>query len=305
MRDVSRKIKTLRIAVAEAVVSLDPATLGLIRDGRVPKGDPLEVARVAAVQAAKETSRIIPFCHPMPVDYVGVAFSLEQDRIRARAEVKAIHKTGVEMEALTAVSVAALTLYDMLKMLDKTMEISSVRLVSKSGGKSDWESEPPEGARAAVLVISDSVSHGEKVDRSGRLIVERLEAEGFQVPEYRIVPDEVAKISAAVKDFADKLKLDLVVTTGGTGPGPRDVTPEAMDGLIEREAPGISEAARAYGVERSPFAMLSRGRAGIRARTLIVTLPGSPSGVSESLDALFPALFHALRMIAGGGHRRE
>ena len=214
MRDVSRKIKTLRIAIADATLIVEPSTLELIRERQVPKGDPLEVSRVAAVQAAKNTALIIPYCHPMPVDYVGVSFSLEPDRIRVRTEVKAIHKTGVEMEALTAASVAALTLYDMLKMLDKSMQILNVRLVSKSGGKSDWNREPPEGSHAAVLVISDSVSRGEKVDGSGKLIVERLETEGFKSPRYKVVPDEVEKIRAALIAWTDKQHLDLVLTTG-------------------------------------------------------------------------------------------
>ncbi len=302
MRDVSRKIRTLRIAVAEAVLSLQPETIGLIREGRVPKGDPQEVARVAAVQAAKNTPQIIPYCHPLPLDYAGVSYSYGDDWVKVRAEVKAIHKTGVEMEALTAAAVAALTLYDMLKMLDTTMEIREVRLVSKTGGKSGWDSEPPRGARAGVLVVSDSVSEGRRDDGSGRLIVERLETDGFAVPEYVVVPDDAEKVSAALVRLADEVKLDLVLTTGGTGAGPRDVTPEAMESVIEREAPGIVEAARVYGGERSPLAMLSRGRAGIRGATLIVNLPGSPGGVMESLDALFPALFHALRMLAGEGH---
>ncbi|MCE5273306.1 bifunctional molybdenum cofactor biosynthesis protein MoaC/MoaB [bacterium] len=304
MRDVSRKIRTLRIAVAEAVLSLQPETIGLIREGRVPKGDPQEVARVAAVQAAKNTPSIIPYCHPLPLDYAGVSYTFGDDWIKVRAEVKAIHKTGVEMEALTAAAVAALTLYDMLKMLDTTMEIREVRLVSKTGGKSGWDSEPPRGARAGVLVVSDSVAEGRRSDGSGRLIVERLETDGFAVPEYVIVPDDAEKVREALVRLADEAKLDLVLTTGGTGAGPRDVTPEAMESVIEREAPGIVEAARVYGGERSPLAMLSRGRAGLRGNTLIVNLPGSPGGVMESLDALFPALFHALRMLAGEGHNQ-
>jgi len=302
VRDISRKIRTLRIAVAEAVLTLQPETIAMVHEGRTPKGDPLEVARVAAVQAAKNTSMIIPYCHPLPVDFAGVTYSFGTDWIKVRSEVKAVHKTGVEMEALTAASVAALTLYDMLKMLDSSMVIKEVRLISKTGGKSAWESEPPGGARAGVLVISDSVAAGKRSDGSGRLIVERLETGGFAAPEYVIIPDDPEKVCAALIRFADELKLDLVLTTGGTGAGPRDVTPEAMQSVIEREAPGIVEAARAYGGERSPMAMLSRGRAGIRGRTLIVNLPGSPGGVMESLDALFPALFHALRMLAGEGH---
>ena len=131
MRDISRKSNSLRTACAEAVLRMAPATLVLVRKGGVPKGDPLPVAKVAAIQAAKQTSRIIPYCHPLPVDFVGVEFTLGEETITARVEVKAIYKTGVEMEALTGASVAALTLYDMLKMLDSTLEIIGVRLLAK------------------------------------------------------------------------------------------------------------------------------------------------------------------------------
>jgi molybdenum cofactor biosynthesis protein MoaC len=295
----------LRTAKARAVLSLRPETIALIREGRVPKGDPLAVAKVAAIQAAKNTSQIIPYCHPLPVDFVGVEFEIGEGRIEIEVTVKAVHKTGVEMEALTGASVAALTLYDMLKMLDQTMEIAGVQLLEKKGGKSDFRSAFAKPLRAAVVVLSDSVAAGKKSDESGRLISDRLREEGVEVADYRIVPDDKEKIVETLIGFADRDRLDLVVTTGGTGFGPRDHTPEAMARVIEREAPGVVEAARAYGQDRTPYSMLSRGRAGVRGRTLIVNLPGSRKGAAESLDALFPALLHAFKMLRGGGHAQE
>lgn len=302
MLDVSYKYHTLRSAVARATVTLSPGTVQLIRERKIPKGDPLDVARVAAIQAAKETSRIIPYCHPVPVDFVGVAFEVGADRIDVTVTVKAIYKTGVEMEALTGASVAALTLYDMMKMLDDTLEIVQVRLEKKKGGKGDFRDVFPHPPRAAVLVMSDSVAAGKKEDKSGKAIAARLEQEGMELADYRIVPDEPDRIAAQLIHYADEQRLDLVVTTGGTGFTPRDRTPEAMDRVIEREAPGIAEAVRAFGQARTPYSMLSRGRAGVRGRTLIVNLPGSHRGVLESLDALFPGLQHAFKMLAGHGH---
>jgi cyclic pyranopterin phosphate synthase len=300
--DISRKASTLRTAVARAEVRVSGATIGIIQRGEVPKGDPLPVARVAGIQAAKSTSALIPYCHPLPLDFVGVEFALGEAGITITATARAIHKTGVEMEALTAASVAALTVYDMLKMLDDSLAISEIALVSKTGGKSDFRDEFETPLRAAVLVMSDSIAAGEKDDRSGRAIVDRLKSEGIEVQEYRIVPDDEALIEQTLRRYADEMHLDLVITTGGTGLGPRDRTPEAMAKLIEREAPGISEALRSYGQARTPRAMLSRGRAGVRGKTLIVNLPGSTRGVQESLDALFPGVRHAFGMLAGGGH---
>ncbi len=297
MIDVSKKVTTLRIAHASAELIISPATAKIIRENRVPKGDPFTVAKVAAVQAVKSCPAIIPYCHPLPIDYVGVEFDLADDRITVQVEVKAIHKTGVEMEALTGAGVAALTLYDMLKMLDEDMEIVRVRLDRKVGGKSDFRETFERPLTAAVLVMSDSISAGEKTDVSGKLIVDRLKADGLEVREYRIIPDETDLIAQALITCADEQQLDLVVTTGGTGLSPRDHTPEAMARVIERDIPGIAEAARAYGQERTPYAMLSRSQAGIRGGTVILNLPGSVGAVTDSLNALFPGVLHVFKMI--------
>jgi cyclic pyranopterin monophosphate synthase len=305
MLDVSKKIKTLRTATAEAHLTLAVETVARIREQSVPKGDPLEVARVAGIQAAKETSRIIPFCHPLPLDHVAVEFTLRDNEIIVTASAKAIYKTGVEMEAMTAAAVAALTLYDMLKMLDESMEITGIKLLTKRGGKSDFRQAFPSPLRAAVLVMSDSIASGKKDDLSGRLITERLQTEGIIVEDYKIVPDDIPAITELIHRWCDDQHVDLVMTTGGTGFSPRDNTPEAMQQIFEREIPGIPEAVRQYGVDRTPHAMLSRARAGIRGRTIIINLPGSKRGVAESLDALFPGVLHAFPMLRGGSHEED
>ena len=302
MRDISAKTSTLRTATAEATLKVAPATLACIRRQEAPKGDPLPVAKVAAIQAAKQTSQLIPYCHPVAIEHATVDFTLGEETITVTATVTAVHKTGVEMEALTAASVAALTLYDMLKMIDESMEILGVRLLAKRGGKTDFRTLEPHALRAAVLVLSDSVAAGTAEDRSGRLIVERLEREGFTVADYRVIPDDAALITRTVRDYADAERVDLVLTTGGTGMGPRDHTPEALREVIERDIPGIAEALRGYGQARTPYAMLSRSIAGIRGATVVVALPGSPRGVGDALQALFPGLLHAFAMLRGEGH---
>lgn len=302
MRDISKKVRTLRTATAQALLAASPATIGLIRQGAIPKGDPLPVARVAAVQAAKSTSQIIPYCHPLPIDFVGVEFELGEHDILVTTTVKAVYKTGVEMEALTAASVAALTLYDMMKMLDDEMEIKSVKLITKRGGKSDYKQKHKGPIRAAVLVMSDSIASGRGDDQSGKMIVERLRDEGLEIVDYKIIPDDQPQIEETLRAYADDLQVNLVMTTGGTGLSPRDCAPEAMAHVITREAPGIAEAARAYGQERTPYSMLSRGVAGIRGNTLIINLPGSKGGVSESLDALLPGVLHSFYVLTGARH---
>jgi cyclic pyranopterin monophosphate synthase len=302
MRDISQKPSTLRTARAQAVLRAAKSTIAAVKAGQVPKGDPLPVAKVAAIQAAKNTSRIIPYCHPLPIDYVGVEFQLGDDTICATIEVKAIYKTGVEMEALAAASVAALTIYDMLKMIDEEMEILGIKLLEKRGGKSDYKNKFPRPLQAAVLVMSDSISAGKKQDESGKIIKGRLEQAGIEVIDYSIISDDRTIIEETLKKYADQMKLDLVVTTGGTGLSPRDCTPEAMANVIEKEIPGITETARTYGQNRMPYSMLSRGKAGIRGKTVLINLPGSRGGVADSLDAVFPAVLHVFNMMRAGGH---
>ena len=301
MRDVSGKPTTHRTARAEALLRVRPETIEQVRNGTVPKGNVLDVARAAGLLAAKRTPELIPLCHPIPLAHAEVAFEIRPDAIAVTASVSAVWSTGVEMEALTAASIAALTLYDMLKPLDDELEIAHVRLLEKRGGKSD-RGKAPKAIRASVLVISDSVSAGRRKDASGAEIVAILATHGVSASAPAAVPDEREVIERTLRRLSDEEACDLVLTTGGTGLGPRDVTVEATRAVIEREAPGIAEAARGFGQAREPRAMFSRAIAGVRGRTLIVNLPGSPKGVRESLAALLPALLHAAAMVAGGGH---
>ena len=268
----------------------------------MPKADPLVVARVAGIQAAKNTSLLIPFCHQVPLDFVGVEIEMKENSIHVQTEVKAVWKTGVEMEALAAASATVLTLYDMLKIIDETMEIGSVKLLEKKGGKSDFKARDVQLLRAAVLVLSDKASRGEREDLSGKAIKERLESLGVSLLEFKILPDEQTQLRGELLRLCDEVNIDLVITTGGTGLGPRDVTPEATDAIFDRTLPGVSERLRSYGQERNRFAMLSRETAGVRGRTIIVNLPGSLNAVNESMDVLFPWLFHSFNMMRGEEH---
>jgi molybdenum cofactor biosynthesis protein MoaC len=297
MRDVSAKISSRRIATAEATVSMSPKTIRLIEKSRAPKGDPRPVAKVAAILAAKETPRLLPYCHQVALDWVHVEFEMQEAAIRVSVTVKAIDRTGVEMEALTAAAVAALNLYDLLKPVDETLEIVGVRLLEKTGGKSAFPRMP---FTAGVLVVSDSVSRREASDRSGAVLQTRLDEAGGRVVWFGVVPDDTEAIAIALREM--KNLVDFAFTTGGTGVGPRDVTPEAVQPLIDRPLPGIVDHILSTGCRRTPLAMLGRPVAGLMGSTVVVCLPGSPSAVDDAMDALFPYLTHARTIVLGGGH---
>lgn len=300
MKSVSDKTETLRRAEASSTLRTSAEVIARLKANDLPKKDALLVAKIAGISAAKKTPDLIPYCHPVPVDAVEIEFEIGADSVTFTASVTAVAKTGVEMEALTAASAAALTLYDMLKPLDKEMEIVSTKLLSKRGGKSDFRERIPKNFSAAVIVTSDGTFAGKREDKSGRIIEARLKEAGIPL-EYAVLPDEKDRIAAKLRELCDR-GVPLIITTGGTGLGPRDVTVEATREVIEREIPGIMEAGRGYGQRRTPYAMLSRGLAGQRGKTIILNLPGSSKGTEETLNAVFPAVLHAYGMMEGKGH---
>jgi molybdenum cofactor synthesis domain-containing protein len=156
--------------------------------------------------------------------------------------------------------------------------------------------------KVAILTISDKCSEGKRADTSGQTIHDMLNDDRFQVVEKDIVPDDEQIIAEKLRTFSDGTSVDIILTTGGTGLGPRDVTPEATSSVCDRTVPGLGEVIRSEGFKSTPFTVLSRGIAGIRNNTLIVNLPGSPKGVRESLEIILNVLPHAVDMIHGGGH---
>lgn len=302
MVNITHKSNTLRkaVAIAQVKVSLQE-TIDAVVQKKVPKGDVFEFSRVAGLFAVKKTSDVIPDCHPLPVEYTAITHEIDGLHIIIRVEVHTIYKTGVEVEAMHGASVTALTIYDMLKPIDKGIEIQNIRLEHKSGGKSQYQKPADGSLKCAVIVCSDSITAGDKQDSSGKAIIRKLEQYKLETNHYDILPDNLDQIQQKAKDLTAQ-GYDLVIFTGGTGLSPRDVTPDAIAPLLEREIPGVMENVRKYGQERMPYAMLSRGVAGFIKNTLLLTLPGSVKGVEESMDALFPALLHVFKVQDGTRH---
>ncbi len=316
MRDISHKQITLRTARAIAIIFCSDKSIELIKSNSLPKGNLFDVARAAGFLGAKLTPQLLPHCHPVTIDAMDFTFEfinrelhtelfdeniLNKTGIVIQGEAKSIGRTGIEMETLTAVSIAALEIYDMLKPVDTKLEIGNVRLLEKKGGKSDRNRYIEESPSCAVLVCSDSTARGEREDKSGLLISEMLKKVNGNVLHYKILPDDKEAIQKQIKDWAAE-DIQFIFTTGGTGLGPRDNTVSAVKEILERDADGITEAMRTFGQMRTPLAMMSRSVAGAIGKTLIVTLPGSPNGAKESLEAILPGVFHARKMMEGDGH---
>ncbi|MDX1752800.1 MAG: bifunctional molybdenum cofactor biosynthesis protein MoaC/MoaB [Salinimicrobium sediminis] len=302
MVDITHKSTTLRTAVAQAIVKVSKEeTVAAIKNDTVPKGNVFAMSKAAGLLGVKRTPDILPDCHPIPIEFTSVEYDINGLEITVLFTVKTIYKTGVEVEAMHGASVVALNMYDMLKPIDKGIEILQIKLLEKKGGKSDFTDRFRKDLSAAVIVCSDSISAGEKEDRAGKAIKGILQDCNVNVVHYIIIPDEKDMIREKARIFQEQ-GMDLIIYTGGTGLSKRDVTPEALEPLLDRRIPGIEEAIRSYGQDRTPFSMLSRSIAGTIKNTLVLGLPGSTNGAKESMEAIFPSVLHIFRILKGARH---
>lgn len=292
MKNVGMKPESYRVAEAQAVLHAPAHCIQLLRDGNTEKGDALKTARIAGILAAKRTDELIPLCHPLPIYRADVEYELNDDYVVILTTVETIGPTGVEMEALTAASLAGLTLYDMLKPHCEPEELclDQCKLLKKKGGKSHFKRTLRQPVSAAVIVLSDTVAAGRKPDTAGKSVVDTLTEAGFDPIHYQILPDESDQLKDLVLELSKSYAC--IMTVGGTGIGKRDITVDTLEPLLERKLDGLMEAARSFGQKRTPYAAMSRGVAGFIDRSLVVTLPGSRGGASESMAAILPALVH-------------
>ena len=298
MVDITHKRTTLRKAVATAEVKVSrPETIEALEKNLVPKGNVFEMAKTAGLSAVKNTHTVIPDCHPLPVEFTSVDYEIEGLTVKILFTVKTVYKTGVEVEAMHGASVVALTMYDMLKPLDKGVEIQTIKLIHKQGGKSSYQNHFSKPIRASVVVCSDTISAGKKQDRAGKIVVEKLRESDIEVVNYDTIPDAIDQIrEKAMKYSSDH---QLLIYTGGTGLSETDVTPEALEPILERRIPGVEEAIRNYGQQRMPYSMLSRSVVGTLGGCSVIALPGSTNGAKESMDAIFPHIKHIFKVLKG------
>lgn len=321
MADIRRKRPTPRRAVAVGELLAGPEAFSAIVERRLPKGDALAMAEVAGLQGAKQAAQWLPLCHPLPIELVDVRCVPvpEREAIRVYCEVATEARTGVEMEALAGVQTALLTLYDLTKPVEPALTLGGIRLLFKEGGKkglwlhpdgmseaeqAHYRPQAPQrldGWKAAVLTLSDRASRGVYQDRSGVLLAEALCGLGAELVASEVLPDEIEPLAARLRELADA-GVGLVLTTGGTGLGPRDITPEALAQVATRRVPGLAELFRSESRHHTPLAWLSRADAALVGATLVIALPGNPRAVGQGIAILAPLLAHARAMMDGGAH---
>ena len=299
MVDVTDKVVTTRIAKAEGKIFMLPETILAIQNDALPKGNVLTTAKISGIQSAKKTAEIIPMCHQLNLSFVDIEFEMQVNVILIKSIVKTKEATGVEMEALSAVSSAALTIYDMCKAVDKTMIIGEIKLVKKVGGKSDnvVEYRPNVG----VITLSDSISSGQGEDKSGPILIDGFSNVGCVVNHHEIFPDGSEKLVPTIQDWVND-GVELIITTGGTGLGPRDLTIETLEKIFDSKLPGVEQALHAYGRGKVTTAMLSRLTAGVVDGAIVICLPGSTGAAKDALKVLIPTVFHSFHMMKGEKH---
>ncbi len=321
MINVGQKHTTQRRAVAQGRIHVGEKAFSLIKTRQLPKGDALMLAEVAGIMAAKKTAELIPLCHPLGLDYVSIKTELNETShsITVFCEAATSAKTGVEMEALTGVNVALLTIYDLAKMVESALMISDIKLLLKIGGKQgiwlhpdgvpDWlqpatqKQQPLKSIRTAITTVSDRAAQGNYQDKSGQVLADALTELGATITTKTIVSDTLNHIVQNIQTTVESDTPQLLILTGGTGLAPRDVTPEAVQQCCQRMVPGLAELLRHNGAQKhTSHAWLSRCVTGIREQTLIISLPGSPKAVSEGIKILQELLPHALHVISGGDH---
>ncbi|MEC9306815.1 MAG: bifunctional molybdenum cofactor biosynthesis protein MoaC/MoaB [Candidatus Neomarinimicrobiota bacterium] len=299
MVDVTDKVSTVRISKAEGVISMQPDTISAIQDDVLPKGNVLTTAKISGVQAAKKTAELIPMCHQLNLTFVDIEFEVMANSIQIKSTVKTKESTGVEMEALTAVSAAALTIYDMCKAVDKTMSIGEINLVEKVGGKSDHATEYR--PKVGVITLSDDVSSGTNKEKSGPILIRGLTDLGCSIEQEKVLPDGSDELISTIQNWI-KDGVELIITTGGTGLGPRDLTIQTLEGIFDSKLPGVEQTLHAYGRGKVKTAMLSRLTVGVVDGAIVICLPGSTGAVKDALNVLIPTIFHTFHMMKGEKH---
>ena len=321
MIDVGGKRHTTRRAVAAGTIHLGPNAFVKVRDKTLPKGDCFPMAEIAGVNGAKQCANLLPMCHPLPLDQVLVSFELSHDSqsVRVYCEAALMRKLGLKWKRLL-VRMRRCCAFGICKGTDPVLRISDLELLTKTGGKSgvwinpdalvpEWVLERLPSTtllaerKIAIVVMSDRASEGTYDDESGQYLIESLKAQGAEICEYKVIPDDFDLIQTTISEISKTYDPHVILCTGGTGPGPRDVTPLALADHLNPELPGLGEWLRSESAVYTKTAWLSRMGGGLIGRALVITLPGSLQAVKECFGIFIEGLPKAIVMIEKQGRK--
>ena len=317
MVNIANKRPTNRTAVAVGTIDVGEMVFEHLQAGTMPKGDPCVLSEIAGINGAKQAAALLPLCHPLNLEQVNVTLYLDAQSysVHVSCLVSAFAKTGVEMEALAGVNSALLCFYDLSKVIQPVLYLKDSYLALKVGGKSGvWLSERlpkwldlsnvlPEETdysplKVAALTVSTRVSTKASVDLSGPMIADILSLSNVKVIHSQVCSDDKEKIYEKIMQMVQDPKINLIITTGGTGPTPDDVTPDVVCSFSHRQVPGIAELMRSSGAFYTQYSWLSRAVAVIVESTLIVTFPGNPDAIRQGLPVVLPLLLASVELMA-------
>jgi molybdenum cofactor biosynthesis protein MoaC len=297
MSDVSNKDEILHRATSQSIIRVYPETLERVKNNKSFEVNIIESAKISATLAAKKSWEIIPHSHQKTIDHVRVDISIRSELIEIIVEVKGLSKSSLVIESLTAASAAAITIYDKLRSLGDSVSIESIRLLRESDVVLESKEKRGKKVKAAVLVIGNSELLQEKEDQMQKFTVDKLSKNDFEVIESNVIDTKHNLIESNLKRLCDETKVNLVITCGGIEFKSENIVSDITEKLLDKKIEGIPEMLRSYGVKRIPSAILYRGVAGIRDKSVIINLPGNIKEISESLDMLFPYLLHINKII--------
>ncbi|MFT4662374.1 MAG: cyclic pyranopterin phosphate synthase [Patiriisocius sp.] len=296
MVDITHKKTSLRIAKASAILYCQPDTIQAVIDKNVPKGDVLEMAKTAGLFAVKKTSDMIPDCHPIPVEGTEIIYEIKETEIHIFITVKAIYRTGMEVEAMHGASVIALTMYDMLKPIDKNIEIRNIKLLHKSGGKSDLNKVLPKNVSVAFLANEKMDISSEKFQKWMSSLKQNTQKYNLRYADIEQTYHDKNSLISSLENMV-KEELEIIFILGGTGLSETDNTPEIIKPIFDKELPAVSTQLINYGLERTFRALVSRPTAGTINKSIVLCLPGSFNGVKESIAAILPEVIYLVKSL--------
>lgn len=297
MSNESDKDEILYKSTSQSIIRVYPETLQCVKNNKSFEINLIESAKISAILAAKKSWEIIPYSHQKTIDHVRVEISIRRELIEIIVEVKGLSKSSLAIESLTAVSAAAITIYDKLRTLGDSISIESIRLLRESDIFLDSKEKMSKKLKAAFLVIDNSEFLQEKAEQIIKFTVDKLQNNNYEVIESNLIKTEHSLIESNLKRLCDKIKVDLVITCGGIEIKSENIVSDVTEKILDKKIEGIPELLRAYGVKRIPSTILYRGIAGIRGKSLIINLSGNIKEISESLEMLFPYLLHINKIV--------